>query len=226
MYLSKEYVRFTHSTSPYFDKWSEDSVQQYILGYNEETHQCEYLYMVKTNVVLSQEYATRADRTDILQMGKLLMGYDDTYFNTAYIYYAVPWLEYYFGDVLGGSNTADFICDKVLGSEQCIDAVGPTENCHERLSALPIAEGENLYVDGNSRGCRALHAAFAVTNPKHCAHVALDRTVDSEGRVRCQNTTLTGIEQFFSDSDLDLWNRFAEINGLDGNEGYRVIESG
>jgi hypothetical protein len=71
------------------------------------------------------------------------------------------------------NNARQFVCDVMVDS-----CSNPVDNCVEKLAALPIAEGPNLHFDGNSQGCRFVHASFAKHNEKHCVHIAFEPTAD------------------------------------------------
>jgi len=219
----EEYVRFASPSSPYMATFNEDDEAPYVLGYNEETNECEYLYAVKTTNVWEPN-TTKGFTHEMVQMAKLILDYDGVYFKRANIYYATPTLQMLFGDLFVTPQMTNFVCNTVLNTA-CSEALGgPVEDCEARLDALPPAEGENLYVDGNSLGCRILHASFAATNPvNHCPHVALNATADPLGLFKCQSGGEYQVEDLFTEFDLEFFKQVAERNGIDGDQGFKMI---
>ena len=62
-----------------------------------------------------------------------------------------------------------------------------SEECIEKFNAIPtVFTGTNHGFDGYDKGCRLLHAAFAIENPDHCAHVSFAPMADPKGRIKCQ----------------------------------------
>lgn len=59
------------------------------------------------------------------------------------------------------------------------------------------------YIDGNSQGCRYLHAVFALKNPFHCAHVSLIPAVDPDGDYICHWSAELSPEEMFTQTEVD-----------------------
>lgn len=112
----------------------------------------------------------------------------------------------------------DFICNDVL-SETCDN---PTTKCMERLKHLPAAEPITGSVDGNSFGCRALHAAFALTNSDHCAHVALDPMEDTFGKIKCQQSKGEHPRDLFTDVEWEFYVEEMVKFGIDPEIGILI----
>ena len=92
----------------------------------------------------------------------------------------------------------------------CMDELGDQaeqgltkQKCLKRLSNLPLKEGEDNWIDGNSRGCRYLHAVFARTNQFHCAHVSFIPAEDSKGDIKCQTSANMLPEEFFTQTEIN-----------------------
>jgi len=69
-------------------------------------------------------------------------------------------------------------------------------NCVQEMAKLDPAQtatfnAVNLegYIDGNTSGCRTLHAAFAEKNPFHCPHISFMPVADPAGGIKCQDET-------------------------------------
>ena len=55
------------------------------------------------------------------------------------------------------------------------------------MSQLPLTP--DAYADGNSQGCRFIHTVMSVQNlEEHCAHIAINPTMDPSGLFKCQNS--------------------------------------
>ena len=74
--------------------------------------------------------------------------------------------------------------------------------------------GDGGYLDGNTKGCRILHSAFAETNDKHCPHLSFVPEEDYLGRVKCQSSGGVQPEDLFSDQELTFFQKYGEEHGL------------
>ena len=99
------------------------------------------------------------------------------------------------------------------------------EDCVSKLVTLPKAT-INAHgiatVDGNSVGCRTLHASLVVKDDKHCPHLSYIPMVDRDGKYKCQlqgenNMTPSAI---FSEEDLSLF----EHNGISSGLGKDQVK--
>lgn len=219
----EEYTRFATDTAPYFDRSIEKKTRPYVLGYNSDTNQCDFLYLTQVEFLTSQITATRAERFDVAAMLKISLDWDANYFTRTNIFYSAPFLVYLFGELLSGGNTISFICNDVL-NDVCVDVLGnQTQNCENELLSLPIVDADT-YVDGNTLGCRALHAAFARTNPvNHCPHVALTPTSDPNGDFKCQVSEQISVDSLHDEFGLQFFEEFAASVGMDPSIGYKVL---
>ena len=78
------------------------------------------------------------------------------------------------------------------------------------------------YFDGNSQGCRLLHSVFAQGNPEaHCAHLAINATMDPLGIFKCQNSSSTPPSDLFTDEEFKLFDEFANLYDVDPAIGYK-----
>ena len=83
----------------------------------------------------------------------------------------------------------------------------------EKLSAVPyMLTIMDIYltyiVDGDTRGCRLLHAFFAKHNPEHCPHISFEAEKDVNGLVKChqsKQTTVHILGSLFSEQQLDMF---------------------
>ena len=76
------------------------------------------------------------------------------------------------------------------------------QDCVDQLAELDITTGDNLYFDGYSQGCRALHAVFAESNTHHCAHISFAPIQDADGKVKCQESSNIQVTELFTSDEL------------------------
>jgi len=138
------------------------------------------------------------------------------------VFYEVPWLEFSFTTLVNTSQVNDLICNTM--TEKCgfdVDSTGP---CQEQLNSLPSLTDVS-YADGNSKGCRTLHATMAIENPYHCAHISFDEMPDPSGRIKCQNSELVDPMDLFDIDSVDAFRAFYQAQGIDLGVGYRIATS-
>lgn len=157
---------------------------------------------------------------DVPLMGKVYFDYANGYAPRTDIYYHLDFLELFFGTFLNSDETRRHTCS-VLENE-CNGIIPPQpDDCLGELAAQPIAETSYLRVDGDSQGCRALHAAFAETNPdNHCAHVSLLPFEDPQGRIKCQSSSNIAVEDLFTEADMNAFAAYEVRNGIDPGVGH------
>jgi hypothetical protein len=221
----KEYIGFAIAgPSSYFTTGPEQQGQALRIAGFDENGRCDFTASTHNRYTLNPETTDGSDPLEFPVMARFLFDEKEKYLVQTNIFYNTGFLEHFFGTILSSSKTKDFICRQVL-TNKCAGAniiPAPTQ-CVARLDNLPAAEGSQQYIDGNSLGCRALHATFANTNPvNHCAHVALDRTADPNGRFKCQDSLNIPIDSLFSPADLDFHARYAAKFGFD-SKGFRVL---
>jgi hypothetical protein len=120
-----------------------------------------------------------------------------------------------FGIALKSDNPRRFVCEEVIKGS-CSDFLDATDDCEASLQALPLTEGPDHHIDGNTQGCRALHAVFAKTNPEaHCAHLSFSPLKDPNGNLVCQNSAFLPPSELFTESDFASYEQFALTVGID-----------
>jgi hypothetical protein len=155
------------------------------------------------------EYAT---------MLKLFLNYHDGFVDLTHLYFTQDFLDLLFNDFLNSDNTRKFVCGVMEGP--CADYLAESPpNCIDDLSNLPTSTNQ-IYFDGISQGCRVLHASFAETNPKHCAHISFPPQADRDGKIKCQESEGIKVSDLFSDEDLDAFEHFCKKNGIDPEIGH------
>lgn len=210
-----EYMGFVNAeTSPYLIASTLDAIAFEIIGYDEESEQCELIFMTKDSYTTNPVTTEREESFSTGLLSRTFLDYKGKFYTRFNIFYTKGFLDLVFADLLAGETTQSFICNDVLNGA-CSGFLDTTVDCTQALSLLPKAEGDNLYVDGNSLGCRGLHSAFAYTNPEfHCPHVALTETEDPKGRVRCQSSEFLPISDLVSAELIEQFDQFLEENGV------------
>ena len=150
------------------------------------------------------------------------------------LYMTAPFTEAVLTTQLQTRQVDEFVCDVLLGSV-CMDELGDQaeqgltkRGCLKHLSNLPLAEDENRYVNGNSQGCRYLHAVFALTNPFHCAHVSLIPAKDPKGNYICHWSADLSPDELFTQTDIDGLYALCGTQtslGLDQDTCFRIIKN-
>ncbi len=108
-----------------------------------------------------------------------------------------------FGEVLDTDGVRDYICNLMESNcQQTFDLNNLTSStCKTTYDSLPIdVDG---YLDGNTKGCRILHAAFASVNENHCPHLSFTPEKDYLGHVKCQESQGRVASDLFSPFELD-----------------------
>ena len=217
----QEYIGFAYSSeSPYFSQGPHRQAFSFrFLGYRHGV--CHFRMAYKSTYVTDPQFSRCETKFSLSNMLRVSLNFKGRYVEDMSVYYTAGFLEYFFGYLLDSAQTRSYICDSILNGT-CLETLGGSiDNCALRLAALPLATGEKAYVDGNSQGCRALHAAFAATNPEnHCVHVALDERVDPSGRIKCQVSSNRNLEDAFSKRDLRFFRRFQKRNGINPDMGH------
>jgi len=73
--------------------------------------------------------------------------------------------------------------------------------CLDRLLSLD-AITDGAWADGDSRICRILHGSLAKINPFHCPHVSFVDDADSNGDIKCKQSTFKTVEDIFTPDEL------------------------
>ena len=217
-----EYVSFATSGSPYVIG-SDPLVQPMVpYIYGVENGLCESAQALTIAYDNNPETTTTGQPLTLTMLFKMSIDVNEGYIKKLYVYYNDAFLNFYFNNELNGPNTINFICNVL--NNQCADYVPEPAraDCNERLAALPKLTQPNARFDGNTLGCRALHATFAATNTKHCGHIAIDPTADPDGEVKCQNSAFIPIDSLFTEFDFSWFRRFQEKSGFDPNQGFKL----
>lgn len=97
------------------------------------------------------------------------------------------------------------------------------QTCQEKWDALPINE-EGALIDGNSKGCRIVHAAMAALNKKHCPHLSFLPVEDVDGKVKCQESGMRSPLDVFTQWELDKFREAAAEHGFSRDTMFEELE--
>jgi hypothetical protein len=151
---------------------------------------------------------------------KIFFKFEDSYISRISAFFPEGWLQFFWSDrVLDSDNTRNWICE--VYENACASILDPVPDCAAAVAALPVYETESVYLDGNTQGCRSIHAVFAETNPiNHCAHISFTPLEDPSGRIKCQTSKGTPISNLFTEEELDRFARYTKRKGIDPDVGY------
>jgi hypothetical protein len=222
----EEYVRFADVTSPYMDTAESIAAAAPQFKGVSEDGTCNFL-IFGTSQYNTSATNSRASTFNVAYMASIFYELSDKKISSINIFYAQPYLDFFFGDILNTARTRNFICGVLeddcpetyaLNGESFTDG---SKSCPLLLETLPSATGNRSYVDGYSQGCRALHGAFASQNTAHCAHISFLPEADTKGNIKCQDSNETLISDLFDPQDLVSYDAFllspeSLIESLDG----------
>lgn len=164
-------------------------------------------------------------------MTKMKMDLAEGYWKSQDFYFGRDFWDAGLRNSQDSDNTRAFVCSVM--SNQCAAYLpeGESANCLERLLALPYltmspVDDTVFSFQQNSQACRALHAAFAATNPeKHCAHISFQPLADPDGKVKCQANSgpLYRHSDLFTEEEIASFEAFMVQQGFDPASGIEYI---
>jgi len=213
----KEYVKFVYEeVSPVFEIQTILEEENVFLGYDRENDQCQFLAKYYVHGKLNSS-ATGSDfEYHNVAIIKLQFSFFERIISRANVFYYQNFLGYFFQEAVSDVSR-DAMCE--TANSVCSGIIDPILNCPDELADLEVlTEG---YVDGNSQGCRLVHSVFAQENPEqHCAHIAINSTMDPSGKIKCQSSSFTSPSDFFTDEEFELIDEFANLYDIDPAIGY------
>ena len=220
----EEYVKFVAAEfSPYIEEDSGNVALPEFIQYDSSTDNCIFLMKSLSTYRVDPEFTRSAASFENVAMARMHLAYKENYIAKIEIYYPPGFLELIFGNLLNSENTRSWICGLLRGT--CSPYVDKEQqgNCENRLAALPTTQGDSKDIDGNSQGCRDLHAVLASINPQnHCPHISLSPLADPSGQIKCQDSSRMNIRpsDLFSEADFAAFDEFAIANGFDPQVGH------
>ncbi len=157
-------------------------------------------------------------------MNKVFLKRRERFISRVNLYFGTGAQYLLFDGILGQSSVFDYIC--TVYTETCGNLITQVPNCLETLSQLPTLESGGPFFDGDSTGCRSLHAVFAASNTKHCAHISFDPLEDSDGEIKCQVSEKRLDSEFFTEEDIQFYETFSTSVGVDPELGHNCNTCG
>lgn len=218
--MMTEYVDFTQAV--FFDKYdSLDSKTQFIEA---SSDQCILQIAVQNLAQVNAKYSKSGQSECAVTTVGVKIHYTVGLFGFGFnvkrqdLFYPENFLRLLFNDLIGGPATTEYICDTVL-RDSCGDVYQQNEldeeSCKARYEALPGVDDYG-YLDDKAKGCRILHAAFAIENDKHCPHMSFIPIPDYHDELWCQVSGGIRAEDLWSDDELAFLEDFAvNYSGFD-----------
>eukprot|EP00984_Skeletonema_dohrnii_P025530 scaffold14713_cov135-Skeletonema_dohrnii-CCMP3373.AAC.1 len=219
----REYVQIT--VSKYFE-----SDTRYIYGPDviplrvASKDECVVLVTFGLKSNMSPEYT----RGGLLERGvgaKIYYSAEPFRVSKVHIYYSHQYQDHLFRTFLDNDVVRDDVCS--LMEKKCEEMYMynnlTQQTCREKWDALPISE-EGFRIDGNSKGCRIVHASMAALNEKHCPHISFLPVEDLNGKVKCQTSGMRSPEDVFTQWELDKIRETAAEHGLPQDEMFEEFE--
>jgi hypothetical protein len=215
-----EYSKFL--TSKYIKSTVRQAWQLDFVEYDKVANQCVFRIPSIAKNIMDPDFTSSNAELEYAIMMKFYFSFQDFLIDEAHIFLTDDLLALFFDGFLNSENTRNFVCGVREGTCGSYIEEDPPMDCAGALASLPIATND-VYVDGNSQGCRALHGIFAETNPqKHCPHLSFSPQADSDGKLKCQDSEGIKVTELFSEEDLGAFRQFCEKNGLDPDMGHTI----
>jgi hypothetical protein len=220
----EEYVKFVNPLyNPYFTRDSKviDS-QAFFTGYDKGTGQCMFRQFLTNDFIFSTNY-TNGGEAKFSAMMDIDFNYNQRYITEFRVFYSSNFLDFFFTQVMDTDRSRNFICSVMNSNSSCAPILPDRDNCTERLAALPMAQN-GVYVDGNSQGCRIIHAFLALFSPKHhCPHISFTPHPDPDNATKCQVSKGMLVLDLFTQSDMDAFDAYVVKRGFNVTDGFEIV---
>ena len=134
--------------------------------------------------------------------------------------------------------TTNYVCDVMVNN--CYRPQFPgkpdsfyekkVEQCKTFYDTLPLTEttifdinGDSVtHIDGDSKGCRNLHAFYASTNFLHCPHISFADEADANGFVKCSESKRVLPSHLFPIEILEMFKAVSSELGFEDESGIDI----
>lgn len=138
------------------------------------------------------------------------------------IYFSPTFIESAF-DAAYQTNMSEVVCEAMENfcpNEYAFNEFGSREECVDAMNSLPMININNhglATADGNSTGCRIVHANLArMKNPnQHCPHISFKPKADPMGKIKCSESNNFDNGELFTQSDMNFFERTSIEYGID-----------
>lgn len=218
----QEYVAFKTPIGPYYNYLAPvggPSLPSFV-GYDVEKETCYFRILSVTDYGLDPNVTCRNTVYSMTSMIGIEFNPEKKVVSTINVFLDDPFISFLMGELASTNCARNFVCN-VMSSDICSN---PVENCEEKLAALPIVT-EQANIDGNSQGCRFIHAVLATFNDFHCPHIAFEPTEDRNGEIKCQTSENIEASDFFEESEFLLYKEYQKSVGIPPGVGYVVKQA-
>jgi len=210
-----EYILFAFSSSAYLSKSEILRTDRHFFGYNNESRTCSFREIHLIGDKLDVANTGSDAELSLTVMTRLEYNPDKQVIESIFLDLEESFISFFFSELAKTDTTREFVC-----SVMSDDCYAKEENCVKHLALLPVLEGSHF--DGNTQGCRFLHAVLARLNSKHCAHLAFNPVLDIDGKIKCQESIGLLRSDFFEESDIISHRVFQKNVGIEGGEGFKL----
>lgn len=219
----EEYIRFVSKSNPYITERDTVAVSPMKLhGFDPVEETCSFSLHRAIRLETNPEMAVEG--TVVFAIFTLVeFDYRQNVISTVHTGFKKDSVDLLFGVILNTEGVRNHICD-VSGSSLCNETnVGMThEQCMENLWELPaMTNGDRL--DGDSVGCRAIHAILSEWDSRHCPHISFEPQADYQGKVKCQTTIGLQEEDLFDDNFMQEYDDFLDEVFGTTESSYKIL---
>jgi hypothetical protein len=214
----REYVDFVTPSNPLWSSNEQLDVTVKFVQFDREASQCQFLALYHYNYEIDESLGTIASNYTVANMVKLFFNVKRRYIPKIHVFYTEDYVNLLFGTFFDTAETLAFICNVYEGST-CASQLDPPTDCVAQLSALDQT-GTDGRVDGNSVGCRMLHAVLAESRRVHCPHISFEPLADFQNQIKCQTEGSLTVSDLFTTEDLEAFDEYAVARGLNPNIGH------
>lgn len=219
----KQYAAFGGIDSPYLAAEPINS-EIYQVNFDDSAGTCTFLVLGIAKLTTNPDTATPT-RVHRVKATKITYDANHNYVPEIGMYLPKQFIRTFYGEVLGGAKTRQYICRTLIDNCEMVHIVNdlPSQSeCEAELVDLPPLS-RNFHFDGDDRACRTLHAPSAALETRFCAPLSFAAEVDHDGRVKCQHSAGITASQIFTTSDLAMLERYSEKNGIDPSVGFVLV---
>lgn len=217
-----EYVTFVSSNSPFLSFAGEGSVDVQLMDIEDDI--CHFFVPTLFQGQKWQLPAVPSGEVTVSIMTSFYYNMLTEKIIKLNVFYHPGFLAFVFAWAVNTDASRTYVC-QTLNSycPEVWDANNLTsQTCIEKMSLLPTTTVG--YVDGNSQGCRVLHASMASLSAKHCPHLSFVPMVDECGKMKCQESHGVRPDDLFDPEEFDLFREFMAIHGV-GESGWSLREA-
>lgn len=238
----EEYARFLSPTNPSVDV-ADGAHQPGLRGIVNGT--CEILLLTNSWYTFNSNGA-RAGSYNVTLMSLITYDPTENYIKSLALNLPEKWMEPLFSTTLGTDRTHRMVCN--IMKDSCPEVWSANQDflanaaatqtarvaadddemmgaCISHLASLRAVTNE-VYIDGNSHGCRAFHAYYASVNNVHCPHISFIPIEDDEGNIKCQDSEGVLQTDYFTEDDIAKFDAFMKENSDRVNypDGYKILD--